>query len=187
MQIRPLLAWASGVALIIEYLTNYLLELVNMQRLKALLAKKQTKFGIIGAIVLLLLLVQLAPIDKSNPPVKRELVWDSPQTQALVEAACFDCHSNETVWPWYADIGPTRLLVRRHVLEGREELNFSTLGDAYEFEEIAEVINEGEMPPWDYVLLHPDAQLDDDEKAQVIAGLEATFIMSDISISEDDD
>ncbi len=78
--------------------------------------------------MLVLLLIQLIPVDKSNPPVVSEPTWDSPQTRALAKDACFDCHSNETVWPWYAKIAPSSWLLAQDVDEGRSALNFSEWG-----------------------------------------------------------
>lgn len=87
---------------------------------------------IVGAlaalIVLALIVIQFVPVDKSNPPVVNEPKWDSPQTQMLAERACYDCHSNQTKWPWYSNVAPVSWLVSRHVQEGRAELNFSEWG-----------------------------------------------------------
>jgi hypothetical protein len=130
---------------------------------------------------LLLLLVafvaiQFVPVDRSNPPVVREVNWDSQETRDLAKRACYDCHSNETTWPWYSRIAPVSFRVADHVEEGREHLNFSNWLQANEdLEENIEVIEEGEMPLKDYLLLHPEARLSDQEKQELIAGLEATF------------
>ncbi len=120
--------------------------------------------------------IQLIPVDRTNPPVTREIAWNSPETRALAQRACFDCHSNETKWPFYAYIAPMSLMLADHVTEGRDRLNFSEWdrqnGD---FEAIAEVVTEGEMPPANYLLLHPEARLTDLEKQQLLNGLEATY------------
>lgn len=130
---------------------------------------------LVGVVVVLFVLIQFIPVDKTNPATAQEPNWDSPHTRELAEAACFDCHSNETVWPWYAQIAPSSWLLSRDVEKGREHLNFSDWGSGeQEVDEIAEVINEGEMPPWYYVMMHSDAKLSDDEKTELIAGLEAT-------------
>lgn len=119
-------------------------------------------------------LIQLVPYgrDHANPAVISEPNWDSPATRDLAVRACFDCHSNETIWPWYSKIAPMSWLVQRDVAEGREVLNFSTWGRGeQEAEEIGEVIREGEMPPSQYVLLHPGARLTNAEQDQLINGL----------------
>ena len=70
-------------------------------------------------------------------------------------------------------------LLQRHVTEGRERLNFSTWGTGHqEVEHAARLIQQGEMPPWDYLVLHPDARLSDTEKQQLIDGLTRTFAAS---------
>jgi len=68
--------------------------------------------GLIGFIA-----IQFIPLDTTNPPVVREPNWDSPQTRDLAKRACFDCHSNETVWPTYAKIAPISWIVSNHVSE----------------------------------------------------------------------
>ena len=76
---------------------------------------------------LLLIAAQFVPYgrDYRNPPVIQEPAWDSPATRALAKQACFDCHSNETVWPAYAKVAPISWLIAHDVDEGRSVLNFS--------------------------------------------------------------
>ena len=111
--------------------------------------------------VALLVLMQLIPINRTNPPVVREIKWNSPETKALAARACFDCHSNETKYPWYSRIAPASLLLADHVSEGREAMNFSDWDNYYiEAEEVEEAIQRGEMPPQSYLLIHSDALAD---------------------------
>jgi hypothetical protein len=122
--------------------------------------------------------IQLVPYgrDHSNPPRVKEPSWEQPSTRALAVRACFDCHSNETQWPWYSGIAPISWLLQRHVDEGRRELNFSEWQRAYEESgESAESVLEGEMPPWDYVILHPAARLSAAEKRALAQGLTASL------------
>lgn len=127
----------------------------------------------------LVLVAQVVPYgrDHSNPPIVAEPTWDSPVTRTLAERACFDCHSNQTHWPWYSNVAPMSWLVQNHVDEGRRELNFSewTRGHA-EAGEAAEAVREREMPPRSYVLLHPDARLTDAEREQLARGLDASLM-----------
>ena len=76
---------------------------------------------IIGVILVLAVLAQLIPLPLRghNPAVVAEPKWDSPQTRELAKRACFDCHSNETVWPWYSYVAPVSWLLYRDVTEGR--------------------------------------------------------------------
>jgi mono/diheme cytochrome c family protein len=133
-----------------------------------------------GALVLLglLLVIQLVPYgrDHENPPVKNEPAWDSARTRELFFQTCGDCHSYETRWPWYASVAPTSWLVQHDVEEGRSEFNVSRWGEGkQEAEEAAEMLREGEMPPWFYLPAHPEARLDDATKQELLRGLVATF------------
>lgn len=126
-------------------------------------------------------LIQLVPYGRnhSDPPVVQEPRWDSPQTRELVRRACFDCHSNETVWPWYSNIAPVSWLVQRDVDEGRRKLNFSEWNRPQgEPGEVVEVVRKGEMPPLFYLLTHPNARLSPAEKEALIRGLENTLRLS---------
>jgi hypothetical protein len=121
--------------------------------------------------------IQLVPYghQRSNPPVVQEPAWDRSSTRALAARACFDCHSNETRWPWYSRIAPLSWLVRNHVEEGREELNFSEWNRSFDgASEAAEAVSEGEMPLTSYVLVHPSARLSPDETQALVRGLTAT-------------
>jgi mono/diheme cytochrome c family protein len=120
--------------------------------------------------------IQLIPVSRTNPPIVAEPAWDSPQTRTLVENACFTCHSNETQWSWYSKIAPVSWLTSHDVTDGREHLNFSDWDQHHaSADEITEVINSGEMPPWYYTIMHSEARLSDQEKADLIAGLQTTF------------
>jgi hypothetical protein len=134
--------------------------------------------GGIALVVVGFLAIQLVPYgrDHTNPPVVAEPAWDTPTTRELAVRACFDCHSNQTVWPWYSNVAPLSWLLQHHVDEGRSLLNFSTWGTGHQqAERAARQVESGAMPPGDYLLLHPDARLSDAEKQQLINGLNATF------------
>jgi len=129
-------------------------------------------FVIIG----LLIVIQLIPVNRTNPPITREVKWDAPETRALAKRACFDCHSNETIWPWYSYVAPISLRLASHVTEGRDRLNFSAWDQPNErYSEIEKVLNRNEMPLWDYLLMHADAKLSDAEKQALLTGLKATY------------
>ncbi|HEX5012365.1 MAG TPA: heme-binding domain-containing protein [Planctomycetota bacterium] len=122
------------------------------------------------AIALILGALQFVPVDRSNPPVTAEIPA-SPEARAVLRRACYDCHSNETVWPWYSRVAPVSWLVARDVHEGREEVNFSTW-DRYTTKEAVkklkeswEEVAEGEMPPWFYVPVHRDSVLSAEDRA----------------------
>jgi mono/diheme cytochrome c family protein len=133
---------------------------------------------LVAVLVGLFGLIQLLPIGapRVNPPVVAEPAWDSPQTRALFVRACADCHSNTTVWPWYASVAPASWLVAHDVAEGRERLNVSEWNrpqkDAHE---AAGEVRAGKMPMRSYVWMHPAARLSPAERDALIAGLTATF------------
>lgn len=129
----------------------------------------------VGVMALGFIGLQILPVfARTNPPVTYQVQWDSPKTEQLMRRACFDCHSNETVWPWYSQIAPVSWLVVHDVNEGRGEMNLST-GRHLEAREMIREIQRGTMPKAIYLPLHPEANLTDTEKADLIAGIQATF------------
>lgn len=130
------------------------------------------------AAIVLFAVIQLVPYgrDHVNPAVVAEPPWESPKTRELVFRACKDCHSNETVWPWYASVAPVSWLLQRDVEEGRSHFNVSRWGEGkQDADEAASMVRKGEMPPWFYLPTHPEARLTDPEKQELIRGLVATF------------
>ena len=123
-------------------------------------------FGIPGAF----LIAQFVTTRPTNPATKLDL--SAPQQiTVLLRRACYDCHSNETQWPWYTDIAPISWLVERDVELGREELNFSEWKSYYpatrrrKLQWIQRTLEQETMPPWTYRLLHPSARLNQQELA----------------------
>jgi hypothetical protein len=121
---------------------------------------------------------QLVRPLRDNPPVTGD-VAAPPDVDALLRRACYDCHSHETVWPWYASVAPFSWLVAHDVAEGREKLDFS-IWTSYgpgkrtkKLRESAKEIAEGEMPPWQYRLVHAEARFSEVERAQLLAWLAA--------------
>lgn len=140
-------------------------------------AKKIAR-GVFVGLLAVFVAIQLVPYgrDKENPPVVEEPDWDSPRTRELAVLACFDCHSNETVWPWYSHIAPASWLVYKDVVEGREHLNLSEWHrDQVNADEAGEEIREGEMPLPVYLPLHPEADLSDEDKQALADGLDASL------------
>ena len=137
-----------------------------------------------------LVVIQFVPYGRSheNPPVTAEPSWDAPRTRELAKRVCFDCHSNETVWPWYASVAPMSWLVQRDVEEGREHLNFSEWDRPQKnADEAAEEYEEGEMPLSTYLLAHPEARLSDADRKALIEGLKATLGEHDEGEREDEE
>jgi hypothetical protein len=116
--------------------------------------------------------IQFVPYgrDHTNPPVTQEPRWNSGETRQLAVRACYDCHSNETVWPWYSHVAPVSWLVQRDVDRGRKKMNFSEWDRPQdEGDDSARKVRKGSMPPWYY----PWAQLSSAERSALIEELEA--------------
>ena len=143
---------------------------------------KRTKLIQWGALAIVggFILIQLVPYgrDHTNPPIQSEPNWDSPETRALAKTACFDCHSNETNWGlWYESVAPSSWLVQHDVEEGRQYLNFSEWdqnGQPREIDELWRVVENGSMPPGQYLILHAEAKLTAEQANLLAAGLRAT-------------
>ena len=137
------------------------------------------KYKILGIIILAGVAIQFVPYGKNhaNPSVVSEPNWDSTRTRELFFKACFNCHSNETVWPWYSNFAPVSWLTQHDADEGRKHFNVSMWGSQKknEGDEAAKEVKEGEMPPWFYLIPNQTARLSENEKAEFIIGLRATF------------
>jgi hypothetical protein len=129
-----------------------------------------------------LLAIQLLPFGREhhNPAHRVEPPWDSDETRALAKRACFDCHSNETVWPWYASIAPISWVVTNDVMGGRHQLNFSEWDRPQEdADQAAKAVREGWMPPGIYLPAHPEADLSAQQRERLARGLERSLAPSD--------
>lgn len=117
--------------------------------------------------------VQFVPVNRDNPPVRFEV--EAPaEVRALLERACYDCHSNRTRWPWYSRVAPVSWLVAWDVHRGRKEVNFSEW-PAFDFEEqedlltgIAKQVDRRKMPLPIYLRAHREARLTDDERRRLV-------------------
>jgi len=125
------------------------------------------------ALLVILIAIQFFPADKTNPP-ERGTVAAPAEVQALLRRACFDCHSNETVWPWYSQFSPASLVIARDVKKGRKEVNFSSW-DKYDekrktrkLKEIAKEVDKGDMPLFYYLPFHPDAKLSQADRDLIV-------------------
>jgi len=132
---------------------------------------------VVGAIGLFLL-IQLIPFGhtNTNPPTVSEPKWSSPEARAQVKEHCFQCHSNETNWTWYANIAPGSWLIAYDVIEGRDKFNFSDWNNRPgELDEIVSSILEGEMPPVQYWIFHPSSRLNAQQKQALIDALNSSL------------
>mgnify|MGYP000069203748 CR=1 FL=1 len=119
-------------------------------------------------LAVLFVAIQFVPSGRTNPAVTKPL--DAPaDVMAILRRSCFDCHSNETQWPWYAYVAPTSWLVVHDTDEGRAELNFSHWGDmtpkarSSKASEVVEEIEGGEMPLEEYLWMHSDAKISESD------------------------
>jgi len=134
---------------------------------------------VIGVIAGLFVIIQffrffIPDLRLDNPPVTQTIAWDSPETEQLFRQACADCHSNETVYPWYSYVAPVGWLIAHDTHEGRSELNIS-VDRGVEWDEMIEEIEEGEMPLPIYTMMHPEAKLSAAQREALMNGIRATF------------
>ena len=129
--------------------------------------------------IILFAAIQVIPYGRNhgNPPVNGEPKWDSPRTQELFDRACKDCHSNNTIWPWYSSVAPASWLTQIDVSLGRKKFNVSEWGrsEKNEGDKAADEVRKGKMPMFIYLPAHPQAKLNATEKEELVKGLAATF------------
>lgn len=122
--------------------------------------------------------IQFFQIDKTNPPVNEGMdflrIKDTPEPIAkIIRNSCYDCHSNESKHPFYSNIQPFAWLLKNHIDEGRQELNFSVFAtyekkrQAHKLEESAEMVEQKEMPLESYQIAHPEAKLTDEQRKEL--------------------
>lgn len=137
---------------------------------------------IIISLLAILVIIQFFRIDKSTPPtdpVKDFIGVEVPPAgvEKTLRTACYDCHSHETEYPWYAEIAPVSWWLADHIEEGREHLNYSVWSDysikrkKHKIEEMIHEVEDGEMPLSSYTLSHSDANLSDQQKEELITWL----------------
>lgn len=116
--------------------------------------------------------IQFIPMDvPAEVPTKAEKKLTAPKdVQAILQSSCFNCHSNNTTYPWYSSVAPVSWFTKMHVKEGREHMNFSTWEDYDDekklkyLEKIPKAIK-SKMPLPSYLLMHKEAVLTDEDKA----------------------
>lgn len=139
---------------------------------------------------ILLLLVGLLVAAQCIRPAKNVSLRAQPQdlfetqpapdvVRVAIEHACYDCHSNTTRYPWYAEIQPLGWWLAKHVRDGKEHLNFSEFASytpkraARKLEQSIESIDDGSMPLGSYTLMHRDARFTPEQKKRVLEWLDA--------------
>ena len=135
----------------------------------------------LASLVVLFGLMQLVPYGRThrNPPTTMEPPWDSPRTRELAVRACFDCHSNHTKWPWYANVAPFSWVVEFDVEVARTVVNYSEWDRPYALGGYSGARTaDGSMPPYKYRKAHPEADLTPQERFELARGLDATLLRS---------
>ncbi len=138
------------------------------------------------------ILIQFFRIDQTNPSVNKSVdfltVKKTPQPIAdNIRNACYDCHSNETKYPWYTNIQPVAWFMKAHIENGRKHLNFSTFAtyepkkQAHKMQEAAEELERGGMPLESYLLAHSEAKLTEEQKVDMINYFKQ--VQTDISVA----
>jgi len=120
---------------------------------------------ILIVLVIIVVGIQFIPVDRTNPPITQEIVAPT-NVLSILKTSCYDCHSNETKWPWYSYVAPISFLVAGDVEDGRKRVNFSEW-DKYDEKKkekkmsaMIEAVEAGGMPLPKYLITHPDAEID---------------------------
>lgn len=131
------------------------------------------------ALLVILLLLQLVPRPAKNEAAATSFADITAShnipadVQQILKTSCYDCHSNNTTYPWYSKIQPVAWWLGDHIEDGKKELNFSEFSQYrlarqyHKLEEINEQVKENEMPLKSYTLIHTDAKLSNDQKLQI--------------------
>ena len=134
--------------------------------------RRNLQLGLLFSMMALLVAIQLVPSGVSNPASRGE-VSAPPEIQETLRRSCYDCHSNQTQWPWYAHVAPFSWAVARDIELGRRQLNFSEWGDYYpvtrkrKLQWMGRALQQEVMPPLSYRLIHPSSRLSPQERAHL--------------------
>lgn len=96
----------------------------------------------------------------------------------LIKTSCYDCHSNNTRYPWYSNIQPVAWFLNSHVEEGKSKINFAEFASYapkkadHKLEELIDEVKAGDMPLKSYTLIHRDANLNSDQRKAIIQWVE---------------
>jgi hypothetical protein len=151
---------------------------------------------ILYALLLSFVIIQFIRPDKniSAGPYPHDIQTLFPmntQVSSALQKACYDCHSNNTTYPWYHSVQPLAWWLQHHVDEGKAELNFHAFAtyspkkQDHKLEEIAEAVTDGWMPLDSYKMVHTESQLSDEEKKAIISWVNES--RSGLNISKEDE
>ena len=120
------------------------------------------------------MIAQFVRVERVNPPVHSDIHADS-EVATILRNTCYNCHSNETVWPWYSNVAPASWLIASDVSGGRRHLNFSEWESydidtqSHKLKSIAEEITDRAMPPWYYSMVHRGSRLSEAERTKILS------------------
>ncbi|WP_372371380.1 heme-binding domain-containing protein [Candidatus Uabimicrobium sp. HlEnr_7] len=135
---------------------------------------KRISIILLIAFVVIIIISYFSAGEHTNPKITNSVKWDSAETKKYFYAACADCHSHETKWPWYSHFAPVSQMIIDHVDSGRKRFNIS-IANMGRSKEAALEIQNGHMPPEEYTKMHPEAVLNTEEKDLFVLGLKKTF------------
>ena len=152
--------------------------------------KRPLKIAIISIIVFTAAIQLIRPGRNSTDVIPQTDISRSADipgdVKDLLAAACYDCHSENTVWPWYSNFSPVSWMIARDVKSGKGRMNFSEWGDYSDMRKISkyvmicEMVKSGDMPILPYKMMHKEARLTDDQRKAICAWAE-----NQIKIMED--
>jgi hypothetical protein len=143
--------------------------------------KRILKWGFL-ALMVAFAAIQLARPARTNPPVITDFLKTTaapPDVSAMFRAACYDCHSDETRWPWYSRIAPMSWQIAQDVNHGRRHVNLSEWPAdkpdlaRKKIEDMSDEIDDGDMPLGKYTLIHKDARLTPQQRHRLTEWLDA--------------
>ncbi len=134
---------------------------------------------ILAGLLFLMIIIQFVKPEKNESIVNEpdDIFKHYPATdgiKVLIRTSCYDCHSNSTKYPWYAEIQPLGWWLNYHIKEGKDELNFSDFAafnsryKSHKLDEIMDLVKKGEMPLKSYLITHSEANLSDEQRKEIV-------------------
>ena len=123
---------------------------------------------VLAVLVVVFVGIQFVPVNRMNPPVESDMPGPV-EVKAILKISCYDCHSHETVWPWYGMVAPVSWLIASDAKEARRKLNYSDWNryspgkQSVLISDMIDQIKEGEMPPAPYTWMHAGSDITPEE------------------------
>lgn len=141
---------------------------------------KRLIIGLLASLIIFFLIIQfIPPVSHQNEQAGNDdlnQLYHVPQkVQAILKNSCYDCHSNSTNYPWYGHIQPVRYFLDSHVMQGKEELNFSEFANysaikrKHKLRAITDALEEKTMPIPSYLLIHQQARLNQQQIHEILS------------------